>query len=477
MITTNDQAVTTGTTTLNLTVPAGVNIGTTYARFRICSVLGEYNAPSGLATDGEVEDYVINIAPVADMEATKDLVTTAPFVPGQAIEYSIVVTNNGPDTANNIQVVDTPSNQTITSVSSTKCNAFPCTIPSLINGAFEVITVTATINSLGTFDNTVTVSADEFDPDLTNNTDNTGNDGTAVNPANVNVVKSVDAGPDGIASAAETLTYTILFTNTGDIPQNYAVGDIGEIIQANTTHTGGDDFTCAAVTAGSSCSNTNAFIVPAGGSFSLTFIVTVDDPLPAGVISIANYVTVPGECPNVGGSTNDCDVVVETQPGITVFKTVDAGADGIASAGETITYSITFNNTGGTVQDYAVGDIGETVPANTSHAGGDDFTCTAVAAGSACSNTSAFSVPVGGSFLLTYLVTVVDPLPAGVTPIANSVTVPGECPNVGTDNDCDVVVVVTQEPRTVPTLGFWAFTLLTIVLLVFTSFKSRELKL
>lgn len=53
-----------GTTPLAFTVPTGARdrTGSFYARFRIASVASEAEAPTGLANNGEVEDYLINIS-------------------------------------------------------------------------------------------------------------------------------------------------------------------------------------------------------------------------------------------------------------------------------------------------------------------------------------------------------------------------------------------------------------------------------
>ncbi len=441
--------------TLTFAIPSGYSGANPIVNTATATgVLVGGSGPDNEVTDSDLDDTPLGA--VTDLTVTKDDGSLT-YTPGETATYVITVTNAGPSDANAVEVTDTlPAGVTLSApVTCSSAGLAACSVPSTGvagDGSFMLSGNTIPVGGGNSLVLSVPVDFDigmTTDPlvntavatDPNDLTDNQGEDSNMLlPPADINVSKTVDAGADGIASAGETVTYSITFTNTGGIPQNYAAGDIGENVPANTIHAGGDDFTCAAVTAGSACFNTNAFSVPAGGSFVLTYLVTVDDPLAAGVISIANSVTVPGECPNAGGSANDCDVVIETQPGITVFKTVDAGTDGIASAGETITYSITFNNTGGSVQNYAVGDIGETVPPNTTHAGGDDFTCSAVTAGGVCSNTAAFSVPAGGSFVLTYLITVDDPLPAGVLSVANTVTVPSECPNVGTVNECDVVV-------------------------------------
>jgi len=194
MISSNDQIIAAGLNTLNITVPTGVNVGNTFARFRVCGSTNDCNSPGGLAADGEVEDYQVVIqAANIDLEVNKDLITSGPFTIGQNVQYIITVTNNGPDTATNINISDVPTNLSFASVSSTNCSAFPCVIPSLTAGSNEMISVDATINTSGAFDNEVTVSVDENDIDTSNNTDNSGNGGVvAVIPSVVQPVPSLN---------------------------------------------------------------------------------------------------------------------------------------------------------------------------------------------------------------------------------------------------------------------------------------------
>jgi hypothetical protein len=66
------QPVTVGTHSISFTIPAGTTTGLTYARFRISS-LGTPN-PTGLALDGEVEDYTVTI-----QDATTDVLIDGSF--------------------------------------------------------------------------------------------------------------------------------------------------------------------------------------------------------------------------------------------------------------------------------------------------------------------------------------------------------------------------------------------------------------
>src|SRR5205823_1080402 len=132
----------------------------------------------------------------ADVSMVKTLTTAGPYNPGQSISYTLVIANAGPSTATNIQVTDTPSNLTVTNVSGSGCAALPCTIARLASGANTTINVTATIITTGAFDNSATATPAEFDANTVNNTDSTGNGGTAAASADVSIVKTLTtSGP------------------------------------------------------------------------------------------------------------------------------------------------------------------------------------------------------------------------------------------------------------------------------------------
>jgi len=128
----------------------------------------------------------------ADVSVNKTLTTSGPYTVGQTLTYTLVVANAGPSTAMAVQVTDTPTNLTITNVSGGGCAALPCTIASLASGASVPITVTATINAAGAFDNSATISAAEPDPNPGNNTDSTSNGGVAGGPPTGQNIPTLD---------------------------------------------------------------------------------------------------------------------------------------------------------------------------------------------------------------------------------------------------------------------------------------------
>src|SRR5436190_1422605 len=132
---------------------------------------------------------------VVDLSITKTLNTAGPYSAGQSISYTLVALNSSPTPAANVQLTDTPTNLTITNVSG-GCTSLPCTIvPPLLVGQPRTINVTAVINAAGAFDNSATVTGQDFDPNTANNTDNTGNGGTAG--------PNGDVDGDGVGDAVE----------------------------------------------------------------------------------------------------------------------------------------------------------------------------------------------------------------------------------------------------------------------------------
>lgn len=94
-----------GLNSLTFAVPGTAAPGaTTVARFRYSTVGGL--SPTGLAVDGEVEDLMVDIAPVADLAITK-VIDVATAIPGSTrVTFTITATNNGPSDAIGASVTD-----------------------------------------------------------------------------------------------------------------------------------------------------------------------------------------------------------------------------------------------------------------------------------------------------------------------------------------------------------------------------------
>ncbi|MEJ2791765.1 MULTISPECIES: isopeptide-forming domain-containing fimbrial protein, partial [unclassified Pseudoxanthomonas] len=143
-----------------------------------------------------------------------------------------------------------------------------------------------------------------------------------------------------------------------------------------------------------------------------------------------------------------CAFPQQTDPDLSVVKTLAQVngvnyAGGPVAAGDTLTYAITISNAGTAVGTMYPNGVVESVPANTTYvAAGNTFS---QASGANWTIGSVVNVPGGGSVVLNFVVQILDPLPAGVTNVANSVAFPPggliDCSEAG--NVCSVTTPVS----------------------------------
>jgi uncharacterized repeat protein (TIGR01451 family) len=121
-------------------------------------------------------DEKLVIAPLVDLSVTKVGSPNPLFLGSSDITWTMVVKNNGPDTATGVKIADPlPSGTTFVSVATTQgtCTGgatISCSLGTMAPGATVTITLVTTPTAAGTVTNTVTVVGNETETNYTNNT-------------------------------------------------------------------------------------------------------------------------------------------------------------------------------------------------------------------------------------------------------------------------------------------------------------------
>jgi uncharacterized repeat protein (TIGR01451 family)/gliding motility-associated-like protein len=134
---------------------------------------------------------------------------------GDAIDFTIKVTNNGPSAATGVSVNDIlPAGYTYVSNTATQGtydNATgKWTIGNLAKGANVTLTIKVKVNAAGTYANTATVTGSETDPDTTNNTSTITPNPTRI--SNLSIIKIVD---NPLPIVGSNVVFTITVSNNG----------------------------------------------------------------------------------------------------------------------------------------------------------------------------------------------------------------------------------------------------------------------
>ena len=405
------------------TLTVTVDSSTTGSITNMASVAGAETDP--ISTNDSVS-ATTTVLTSADIRVTKTD-STDPVLPSGTLIYTITVTNDGPQTANNVVVTDTlPAGVTFSlSAADTTCDDTggtlagtamvpTCTFASLASGSSEVFTYTVTVNgsASGIITNNVSVDADEADPNPGNNF---GSEGTLVQGAATLVDMSIakSGTPDPVAPGGD-LTYTITVTNNSatNTANNIVVTDTlpsavtfannnGATTCDNVGTLGGTATipTCTFASIAPMMSETFTFDVTVSGSASGTLInnvsVTADesDPSPGNnFASAATQVNVPTTLVDLSiGKTSLPNPVA---PSGTLIYTITVTNNSTTEAAtnvvvtDTFPAAVTFGNTmADTTCDEEGGTLGGTamVP-----------TCTFASLAANSMETFSYTVTVGG---------------------------------------------------------------------------------
>jgi len=355
---------------------------------------------------------------------------------GQTISYTITATNNGPDTAGNVNLTDIlPSGTTLASFTQNTGPAFfcaapppgssgtvQCTINTLASGVTATfslaLNVSTTFADGGTLTNTASFTSDSGDANPNNNSSSTS--ATVTGVTDLSVTKSAPATID----AGTNLSYTITVQNLGANAASST--QLSDTIPAGTAfvsfnQNSGPAFSCSGTTT-ISCSNAS---FPAGATATFTLVVSVPANATGSIANTATVSTTTGDT-NSGNDSSTANTTITQHADLAVTKS----GPSVAAVGSDIAYTISVSNAG--PSDASAVTLSDTIPAQTSFVsmqqnngpafncgGTTTVTCTIATLAPAASATFMLTVHVNSAAAITNTAnisaTTSDPVPGNNT--------------------------------------------------------------
>ena len=274
-----------------------------------------------------------------------------PVIPGQTLTYTIVVENLGPSDAANVAVTENvPAGLSSINVTpSTGTWTAPIwTVGNMPAGSTQTMTITAVVDELpdGTIIvNTASVTSGTNDPDPENNISTV----TSTVTASPQISLSKTADKTANVQAGETITYTYVVTNTGNVVMNNII--------LSDDHSGS-----GTLSAFSPEPPVALLAVGASVTFTATYVVTQQDiNLQNDIVNTATATaTYAGN--NYSSSDNETVVLVASEPLVVITKNGLLKLDiiepnDVANAGDEVIYTFIVKNDGNvTLYDVAVSD-------------------------------------------------------------------------------------------------------------------------
>lgn len=289
--------------------------------------------------------------------------------PGDTLQYSMTLTNNGGDVANGVVLTDAipagtsyvPGSLTVGGTAVTDAadsdagevgggqltaragtGATGTVGGNLAVGATTTVTFKVTVNGnapAGTIiPNTATAAYNWSGQPIPNSTSNTTS--TRVDTTGVTLAKSIggttDSNTDGKVNAGDKINYAFLITNTGSVPLSSVVvndAKVGTVSCPSQTLAAGASMTCTA----------SYTVQPAdmdAGKVTNTATVTA---------------TPPGNAAAITSAPSSANQPLTSTPRLTVVKTANPGT--VSGPGQVVTYSFVVTNTGDvTVNGLSIAD-------------------------------------------------------------------------------------------------------------------------
>jgi len=300
--------------------------------------------PGNNTSTADVE--VIPVVGEADISVVKT-VSPNPVMPGGVITYTLVVSNAGPNAAENVVLNDNVSSSIIGPEFSTNGGGTfnPWTgsfnIGTLPVGSSRTILIRGTVSqtATGCINNTAIVTSATPDPNLLNNTSSICVEvEAAVEAADISVIKTAIPNP---VTPGGVLTYTLVVSNAGpNAAENVVLTDNipSSIIGPEFSVDGGATFN---PWTGSLSIGT----LPAGTSRTILIRGTVSSSAAGTITNTANVISTTPD-PNPSNNTSTVNTEVAAVPGEADISVVKTASPNPVAPGRVLTYTLIVANAG-----------------------------------------------------------------------------------------------------------------------------------
>lgn len=322
-----------------LVVTATVDAGTSGSTITNTASLNNVDQPDTDPTNN-IDTAIVTVESV-DLSVVKSVDNVGPSQ-GDTIIYTIVVTNNGAGNATGVTVTENIPADGVTftligiiasqgSYTSTPPNS-TWLVGNLASGASATLMLTVRVETnAGIIPNTVSVTGDQPDPNLANNTDTQN---IAIDGTDLAVEKSVD---NPTPFSGDTITYTIIARNLG--PNDTTGVVVSDILPAGVNYVS-DDSASTTTTYDNATGNWTIGAMTSGSTVTLNITVTVTDT--SGVV--VNSADIAGDAldPEPSNNTDNAQITIGgADLRITKVRLISGSLPG-----DLVSYQITVVNDG-----------------------------------------------------------------------------------------------------------------------------------
>jgi uncharacterized repeat protein (TIGR01451 family) len=278
------------------------------------------------------------VEPAADLSLTKTD-SPDPVLLGELLTYTLSIDNAGPSDATGVQVADNlPAGVTFESATASQgtcaesAGEVTCALGTLASGESATVAIGVRAQSVGSVENTATVSSAVFDP---SSSGNSATSTTTVEPAADLSITKTDS-PDPVL-LGELLTYTLTVANAG--PSDATGVQVTDNLPAGVT------FESATASQGS-CSEASGTVTCALGTLASGESAGIEIQIrPQSEGTITNTAEVTSDAFDPVSSDNSSSAVTTVTPGADLSLTKTDSPDPVA-VGEPLTYTLSAHNAG-----------------------------------------------------------------------------------------------------------------------------------